>query len=159
MKTYKILTLLARSIANTGKDSAHMAPDDKLHFAKQYLRDCQDPIRKRILIERAIVRQVLTDIVAMGFTFNVYYGGGQYAMHGSIDNVHKGMCEIGACDEERVYIYQRGDKARCVGSILLVYGNDGYDVIADHSDNGTLAMILVNAEKLSEVIESVFISR
>lgn len=43
------------------------------------------------------------------------------------------MKELWATDEEHVLIYD--DKGKYLGWFFLVYGNDGYDLIADYSAN------------------------
>lgn len=107
-------------------------PDDVAYFTPRDWIKGADLIA-RITLERAVVRKLSTDLLAAGLTLRVWDGedwaGGRTA---DIDNV---MNQIMATDEEKIYVYHSDDrgKATCIGSIFLVYGNEGYEVINDYS--------------------------
>jgi hypothetical protein len=111
------------------------APDDLAHFAAtrcDYLRVEGNPIRNRIIMERAVIRRAVTDLIAAGFTVRVYYGEGDYGCERTND-VNTVMAAIGACDEEWLNVRREREGERPqVATIYLVYGNDGYDVMADY---------------------------
>ena len=64
------------------------------------------------------------------------------------------MVEVGACDEEALIIQRAphdgsGERPR-VGSISLVYGNDGWDVMADNTATDEMASLMAGADRLSD---------
>ena len=123
----------------------------------------------RINIERAIVRTIIEDALDMGLL--VTHNDGE-AVTSSVrvlgDDEVDGipgrtkeqatnaiMKHIQSTDEEYLIIKEwRGlDKPRRIGSVYLVYGNDGHDVIADHTDSEEMDRILSGAFELSEKLE------
>jgi len=114
---------------------------------------CPVDIRLRILIERAIIRRAVEDIIAAGYLVSVYYGDDEYGIRRSA-NRDAIMAEVGACDEEWLNVMRADDTAksgyRLVGTIALVYGNDGWDVIADYHTN--LEQLLTGANDLGTAL-------
>jgi hypothetical protein len=53
------------------------------------------------------------------------------------------MREVMHTDQEMIRFYKEGKR---VGAVFLVYGNDGFDVINDHSANDITYKILTRAE-------------
>lgn len=155
MKANRIITALARCFASNLNDNSQMTADDRRRFAAPYMCNVGKLVRKRILVERAIARQVLSDAILQGYRFRLYDGEAFTTEH-SMGTVAQGMDDIGATDEDRIYIYQQGEKERCIGSVYLVYGNTGHDVIADHTDSEAMTALLANATRLSELIEETF---
>lgn len=125
-------------------------PDDEAYMNGLH---CPVPesIRPRVIIERAIVRRAMTDLLAAGY---------QLRMHDGEDWSHEPTLDLGiamaammATDEETLYAYKHfPDQAawKPVASIFLVYGNDGWDVIADYSVK--LEELLKGANELAEAI-------
>ncbi|MGJ7541557.1 hypothetical protein [Variovorax sp. LT1R16] len=101
-------------------------PDDVTFFSSGRV---DAAVRDRIVIERAVVRHAATALIAAGFELRLH-DGEDYATERttSVDRI---MAELMATDEERLYAYAPGGKFH--GSVYLVYGNDGYDVITDNS--------------------------
>jgi hypothetical protein len=62
------------------------------------------------------------------------------------------MAQLHACDEEGL-IFHDADGKR-VGVVSLVYGNHGYDVIADRTDNALMSTLLAGAEGLADSLEA-----
>jgi biotin carboxylase len=110
-------------------------------------------LRLRILIERAIIRRAVEDILAAGYLVSVYYGDDDYGIRRSA-NRDAIMAEVGACDEEWLNVMRADDTAksgyRLVGTIELVYGNDGWDVIADYHSG--LEQVLKGANDLATAL-------
>jgi len=105
-------------------------------------------------IERAIVKTIIQDALDLGYT--VIHNDGeevtsraepQYDREKTIVEM---MDNIRHCDEEYLTIGKNGKR---IGGIFLVYGNDGYDVICDHTDNEEMTEILAGANKLAETFE------
>jgi hypothetical protein len=119
--------------------------DDLAHFdvagkMSTYLLVPINPVRQRMLLERAVIRRAATDLIAAGFHLRVFYGNenGDSSDYGCLHTQHlpNVMCAIQACDEEWLNVYKpnpnKPGALMLVGQIALVYGNDGYDVISDY---------------------------
>lgn len=96
-------------------------------------------------IERAIAREVVDGLLRFGYTVDVFDGEG-YALKRSCD-ADAIMDALHATDEDYLYAH---DGDRLAGWVRLVYGNDGYDVIADYTLS--LTMALKGAESLADLI-------
>lgn len=130
--------------------------DDQAFFAAHEAtsRRALDPaIKARIIIERAVVRHAATALVASGLQLRLH--DGETWATALTTNVADIMGELGACDEESLYAWEPstepGKDGRYAGKLFLVYGNDGWDVIADHSValEGVLQPTYAYAESLS----------
>ncbi|WP_323016432.1 hypothetical protein [Castellaniella sp.] len=129
-------------------DCIHPDDADTL-FAISMTDPEEDGWRKRRLwlLERAIVRKIVTDAASMGYTMNHF--DGEYESEDNTNNPFEIMKAIMASDEESITFFN-GDRA--VGTVQLVYGNDGYDVIADNTENDEMNRILAGATAMSEAI-------
>lgn len=131
-------------------------PDDLAHFERSgkhypHLLKEGDPIRTRMITERAIIRAAATGLLAMEPECKVSVG---YDRDDHIEGCSPTrdlgtiMEAIGACDDEWLNLF---DKDGChLGQVYLVYGNDGYDVICDYHIN--LEPGLKDANALSDMI-------
>ena len=87
--------------------------------------------KARQALERRVVRAACEELIAQGCAISLSYGEGDYGVVKAVtaDAVLNAMH---ACDEEWLIVWQRNpDGYTRLGSVYLVYGNDGYDVIAD----------------------------
>lgn len=147
------LQLLER-IKNQARRAVYDEADDSRHFERcHWIKE--KSIRRRILIERAIVRRAVRDIlVADGGAYCIsVYDGEEYPVKRSRD-LNEIMDEVGTCDEEYLYVHhvdQDDVKGTKVGGIMLVHGNDGWDVIADHTDSVLMAELLAEAIRLADL--------
>lgn len=146
---------LLASIKNQARRAVYDERDDSAHFEQHhYVKDVA--IRTRILIERAIIRRAVRDILAAhdgAYCISVY-DGEEYPVKRSRD-LDKIMADIGQCDEETIvvrHITQSSEAGAKVGSIYLVHGNDGWDVIADHTDSPLMRELLTDANNLADVL-------
>jgi|GEM_PF-1548048 len=146
---------LLASIKNQARRAVYDERDDSVHFEQHhYVKD--EAIRQRILIERAIIRRAVRDILAAhdgAYCISVY-DGEEYPVKRSRD-LDKIMAEVGQCDEEMLYVRhveKEGVTGARVGGIYLVYGNDGWDVIADHTDSPLMHELLTDANNLADVL-------
>ncbi|MGX0136325.1 hypothetical protein [Cupriavidus metallidurans] len=130
---------LLTSIAGQAAAEHYVEQDDKAHFARHNVKS--RPIRERILIERAILRMAMTDIYAAGHTVIVDYQEEEVRC----SSVLAAMQALGECDEEWIHIIAEGPKR--LGSIYVVYGNSGWDVISDYHTN--LETLLTGANDLA----------
>ncbi len=92
-----------------------------------------DPaVRARIVMERAIIRKALEDLIAADC--KVRHNDGEDFTTPHIQDIELLMRELMATDEEVLRVYFKDDEGiPHTGSIVLIYGNDGWDVIADNS--------------------------
>lgn len=154
MTTTTTATQLLASLRRQATTHRYEQSDDDAHFAKAHMKDVPYKIRVRVLIERAIVRRAVEDILAAddgAYCISVY-DGEEYPLKRSRDAAAV-MAEIGACDEEWLRVRFAGTESAPegakIGGIYLVYGNDGWDVIADHS-TGELERLLEGANALAD---------
>ena len=87
-------------------------------------------VKKRQNIEKAVIRAFVKSALADGCDISVY-DGEAYALKRSTDQT-KIMAAIMSTDEDRLDVW-KGDKM--IGWALLIYGNDGWDVICDYTTN------------------------
>lgn len=108
-----------------------LEPDDLAFFAQRGADDqgMTDTICLRILIERAIIRRAMQDLLAAGFEVRVH-DGEQYACDRT-NALNDLMAAVMSTDEDQAFVYVPGD--RYPSFVHFVYGNDGWDVLHDHS--------------------------
>lgn len=115
--------------------------EDDVRFFKEY------PRLVRPLVERAIVRRIVLDALDLGALISVH-DGEEWALRKSND-MEQIMDEIMSTDMDTLVFHSAG---MVVGNVTLIYGNDGYDVIADHSSNPDMEELLEGAEKMADKI-------
>lgn len=107
------------------------------------------PTCTRINIERDIVLKTLVTLLAAGYSLEWDY------INDENDGDEKPLndftllkAQAMACDDEHLYVYS--PKGHRVGWVYFVYGNDGWDVINDHtlSLEEVLAPVNEYAEKM-----------
>jgi hypothetical protein len=98
-------------------------------------------------IEKQIVTKVIADALAAGYTLDVN-DGEETTLTNSMDKAAI-LAALFTTDED--YLVYRKDGKK-VGWVQFVYGNDGYDVITNHTIN--LDHVLLGATMLAERLES-----
>lgn len=94
----------------------------------QTLAQITDPdVRARIRIERKIVLRLIDTLLAAGYELQVYDGQDYHPWTASKADV---LRDIMNTDEDLLRIRKPGEA--WLSFVLLVYGNSGYDVIADY---------------------------
>lgn len=78
-------------------------------------------------MELAIITAAVEDLLAEGFRLTVDDGEEEAAVEQTVPSITDAL--YAAVDEAVLYVY----KGKAVGMIDFVFGNDGYDVIADNS--------------------------
>lgn len=87
------------------------------------------PVEKRIDIEKQVVTCIVEQALKKGYIITVF-DGEAYPIKKSNDKTAI-LKELFACDEEMLIIRMPyGDK---IGTVTLIYGNDGWDVVNDYS--------------------------
>lgn len=108
-------------------------------------------LRLRALVEMAIVRRLVTDLIVAGRNLSVDSGGDEPDVeHSTL--VTEIMDACFAVDEARIHTYLDGDKF--TGSISLVFGNSGCDVISDY--HTSLEPLLKPTEDYAEQLSEWF---
>ena len=90
----------------------------------------QVPVWLRHRHERAIAERLVTDAIALGYQVSVN-DGEEWTVKRSTDSKAI-MATLFSTDEDYIRIRKDGEESS-VGTFTLVYGNDGWDVIADWS--------------------------
>ncbi len=88
-------------------------------------------ISKTRKMEKAVVSAIVKSALKLGYTVSVWEGG-DWALKPSIE--YKKIMEACFSTDEDVLVFRNSDSVK-VGSVLLVYGNSGYDVICDYSES------------------------
>lgn len=83
--------------------------------------------KQRMEIEEKIVRKFFETVIAAGYSVVVDDGEERT---GRMNDVDKLMVASFSVDEESFLVY---DDDKYLGTVFVVYGNDGWDVIADYS--------------------------
>lgn len=142
---------LLASIKNQARRAVYDEPDDSAHFeAFHWVKD--ESIRARILVERAIIRRFVRDVLAADEALSItVYNGEHYAVR-NCRVLFEVMDAIGQTDEEHLYVLRRdpttGRNSK-VGEIFVVYGNGGWDVMNNWTTGTTMLELIAGAEKLA----------
>jgi hypothetical protein len=98
--------------------------------------------------ELHIIRALVTAVLSKGLTVSVYDGGAWPVKRSS--DISTIMSALHSTDEEELMIR---DATRRVGSVYLIYGNQPWEVIADHTDTPKMLEVLEPAEAAAKQIE------
>lgn len=143
---------LAASFKTQAAAKNYIEVDDQIYFESDSVKS--EEIRARILMERYIIRffvKSLMDCKDVQYSISIN-DGGDWPVVRSRDLLHI-MDHIGACDEERLYVRIGLDKdATKVGQLYLVYGNDGWDVIADNTATDAFEALLKDTNELVDAL-------
>ena len=107
-----------------------------------------DELQNRINVEKAITTVLVTDLLRVGYSLSVY-DGGETTVRQSL--VAKEVLDaLMTTDEDTITVFKDG---AFQGAVQLIYGNDGYDVIADYSVSleADLAHVSDFSENLAEI--------
>lgn len=102
-------------------------------------------VAERREIEKKIVTKLIEDAIAAGYTVGVH-NGYRVVIKESTDRAAI-LEEMFSVDSEHLLFYNKDGKR--IGSVFLVYGNDGWDVIADNSANDATEAIIAGATSLA----------
>ena len=111
-------------------------------------------LHKRITVERAIMRRTIAALLAAGYMLRVY-DGEEWACDLTVDPVVV-MDALMSTDEDKLYVWRKhadGGWQR-VGWVYFVYGNSGYEVIADHTTN--LSDVLKPVDDYADAIAEIY---
>lgn len=106
---------------------------------------------KVVSIEQAIATAIVEDVLSLGYVITVDNGGDDFEIERASDK--EGVLEnMFASDWDRLFIY-RPAKIHQVGWVMLVYGNDGWDVISDYLCSSAMNLILKRAQELAKTLQ------
>lgn len=112
-------------------------------------------------MERKIILAIVEDALDEGCAV-AYHDGEDYAAFSQLTGAHESDGEESAAIRENeierimrevhstetaMLVFKKEGKN--LGSVLLVYGNDGHDVISDHTDNPATNLLLKRANKIA----------
>lgn len=95
--------------------------------------------------ENAIIRRVIRDALAAGYTLDVN-DGCETTLRGS-RNAHAVFAAMKSTGEDFLIVRSNGQR---LGMVRFVYGNCGDEVICDHSDKPGIDAILTGANEMAE---------
>ena len=117
-----------------------------------FLAGCDASVRVRNLVEREIFRRTIKRLVELGFYLQV--NDGEDDQTEIINDLAVLEKESRATDEDRLFVFDKvgEDYFEGFGWVRFIYGNTGWDVIADHTTNLEEALKPINdyAEQMSE---------
>lgn len=105
-------------------------------------------VKTRQAIERRIARKVVQLAIKAGYSLNIDNGGEGFELSVPSNKASVVLAGMFATDEERLFLF-KGEKWD--GWVSLVYGNDGFDVMADYSIS--LDALLKPAYELARKLE------
>ena len=99
-------------------------------------------------MDRAIVEQLVSDLLADGLDLTIENVTDESAPDWITTNDRDLiLANLGHMEEDTIRAYNKG---RYVGRFDLIYGNDGYDVIADHSDTHEVEKLMKTVNLMIE---------
>jgi len=105
-------------------------------------------VANRIKMERAIISRLVKDGLKLNYTVSVN-DGEEWCLISS--NSYKAIMDsIQSTDMDKIRFRNNGE---IVGTFLMVYGNDGYDVISDYSDNELTNELIKGADSVSDRLQ------
>jgi hypothetical protein len=91
-------------------------------------------VRLRMKVEELLVKQVVAELLAAGYSLGVH-DGEELTIHHS-RNLNAIVKKLFTADRDDIYVYVDGGNkrdTRCDYWVRCVYGNEGIDVISDYS--------------------------
>ena len=102
-------------------------------------------IATRIKIEKQIVRAIVNRALANGWSVSVY-DGEEWTVKKSASTSE--IIKATFTTDEEVLRFHDNDGV--VGLVSLIYGNDGWDVVSDHSANERIEVFMEPINELSD---------
>lgn len=108
--------------------------------------ECETPAWKFIhAIENAIITQVITDALGAGYSIQIDNGSSTWFPQADIDHI---LADLRSTEDGDILRFHK--PGQWIGWVQLIYENDGWDVIADYTDNPATDALLANAEALAD---------
>ena len=106
-------------------------------------------ISTRQMIEKGIAKRVVRAAIEAGYTVSLH-DGGEYTVKRSrkLSEIVGAMFTV---DEESLEI--RDSEGGLIGTVWMVYGNDGFDAINDYTATETMEKLLRDADEYARHAE------
>jgi len=106
-------------------------------------------ISTRQMIEKGIAKRVVRAAIEAGYTVSLW-DGGEYTVKRSrkLSEVVGAMFTV---DEESLEI--RDSEGGLIGTVWMVYGNDGFDAINDYTATKTMEKLMLDADEYARHAE------
>jgi hypothetical protein len=104
--------------------------------------------KRRLSMERRVALTLVRDVLAAGHSISVYDGGDFAALR--CRDKRRIMASLASTDEDTLFI--RDAAGNNLGVVTLVYGNDGWDVISDHTDTPAMNALLANVNAYADAL-------
>lgn len=114
--------------------------------------DAQKQLDQRLKAERSIIDAVVDKALALGYRLTVIQDGQRSEIARKSTDAAIIKSELHETDTDSLRVWAK-DGTYCNGGIVFVYGNDGYDVIADHTDNREINEIIDAVQPLIDRLE------
>lgn len=102
-------------------------------------------------IERKIAAKVVEDILAAGYSITIAYHDSNSDTIVQSTDAAAIVAELNQCDVEYLLVHEAGsNRFEHLGWVEFVYGNSGYDLIAENTNS--LEWLLAGAEALADRI-------
>lgn len=148
--------LVASHITQAASGQYVLADDAKFFAESNWIED--KSVIRRSLMERAIIRRAVQALLAHrtnaqpSYVLTVHDGGSEVISRSRDADAIMGA--IMATDEDVLWVRRYGAHGNeRVGFLALIYGNDGWDVISDHTV--ALADVLQDTNDFAEAVAEV----
>lgn len=92
---------------------------------------CDSSVRFRRLIELALVRRLVGDLLTAGYLISVYDGEEmQVERDSDVEAIIDAVFSVDEC-----HLHVHDNKPKPIGWVFIVLGNSGWDSINDHTTN------------------------
>ncbi len=118
---------------------------------KRIATDAEKRLRQRQGREKKLAKMVISILIDEGFSLSVH-DGEELAIIKCRDKKQV-LAAMMSTDEDSLWVYRPGVAER-YGWLYFVYGNDGYDVINDHTTNleELLGPVTAEIDKMQEEV-------
>ncbi|HBL6731686.1 TPA: hypothetical protein LSG62_004489 [Serratia liquefaciens] len=110
-------------------------------------------VEDRLRTEREIAVAAVKGLVQAGYQISVF--DGEEVVNAPSNDADSILGDMFSTDIDQLEVFNAGDHVNRAGWVLFVYGNDGWDVICDHTTN--LEGPLKNADELANKYAEQFI--
>lgn len=101
-------------------------------------------------VEKQVIVKLLDEALGRGYRVSVW-DGEEWVLEGSTDRGDI-LQNLGATDEEILRFSEDGKR---IGNVFLVYGNEPYYVISDHTSSSAMDELLAPVNQLIDELEAV----
>ena len=128
---------LCDSLKNQARRQVYEERDDQDYFSSPLRRVEDAEVRLRILMERAIIRRLVIDVLASGESLALSVFDGEETVVYRSRDLGEIMNSLMSTESDELHVVQCGDDDKActrVAWFQCIYGNAGWEVIADYSD-------------------------